>query len=389
MARMVAPRPRGLAVPQTAALSGTLLLALTTLIGFLEKPPSVVSGPLAVAFLLLGAATGWWPQQAGIALAMLLTASLAVPAEDSFAMFAVLIPIVVLGLRAEDRRLRLLLAVWYFAGLVALIHLRSPGDETLSEDLSTVLFVLVLLIASWALGWAIHALGRMKEHAQRVAVRGVQVAVAQDLHDTVANSLSLIAMRSDQARLAGHSTSEDLAFIADQSRQAIQDLRGMLEMLRRDPEVDLSQEPTPWRIESLETTLAQRTASLEASGFSVSALTEGDFSTLPPSTDRTLSKVLHEALSNVEHHAEPGSHCSVLITIKPTTIEMAVVSVAQAGPLHHLTPHPGPRLGIIGMRERMESCHGTLEVGRVDDRWIVEATAPVSVTQTARVGGRP
>lgn len=257
-----------------------------TLIGFLEKPPTLISLMLAVAFIVLGVATGWWPTAAGVGRGLLLMTSLAIPSEDSFAIFGVLIPITILGLH-RNQRARMLLAVWYFAGLVMLTALRYPRAESFAEDLSTMLFFAVLIIASWLLGSALHALSQVRRHEAQAVVRGVQVTVAQELHDTVAHSLSLIAMRSDQARLAGQGTPEDLSFIAAHSRQAIHDLRGMLEALRRDPHISVSQE-NPWQVDSLESSLAQFSTRLEEAGFTVAAITEGDLGALPTSADRTL-----------------------------------------------------------------------------------------------------
>ena len=379
---MVAPSPRRPAVPQAAALISATLLALMTMVGFLERTPTVGTWLVAGAFIVLSAVAGWWPVPAGVGMGLLLACMIAFPSTDSFAVFGVLIPITVLGL-SHSHRIRAVLALWFFAGLVALTVLRHPKADSLSEDLSSVLFFAVLIVAAWFLGSALNALVRLHEHEARSAVRGVQVTVAQELHDTVAHSLSLIAMRADQARLAGQGTPEDLRFIAAQSRQAIQDLRGMLETLRRHPEIATGPESNPWQVDPLRLTLKQRCEDLEKLGFSVSSAIEGDLERLPVSADRTLSKVLREALSNVEKHAAPNTPCSVLLAVTDSTAELAVVSTVTDGPSS--TPSTAVKLGVIGMRERLEACHGTLNVGRVGARWIMEATIPLGAAVVGKV----
>lgn len=382
MARMVAPPPSGLSVPQATALSGTALLSLMVLVGFLEKPPTVLVGLVSLAFLALSVASGWWPVPAGVAIGALLTASIAFPHEDSFALFACLIPITVLGM-ADQPRARRLLGAWYLTTLATLTTLRPGGTGELTESLSTVLFVVVVMAGAWLLGTVLHGLETRREHTRRAAVRRVRLSVAQDLHDTMAHSLSLIAIRADQARQAGHGTATDLQFIADHSRQAIQDLRGILAMLREDSrsEADVSS----WTVDPFPLVLEKDVSALRRAGFDVTTSVEGDPGSLPRTADGTLAKVLHEALANVQRHAEPGSHCTVMVTIGPASAELAVVSAVPRTPLHRSSDS----LGLLGMGERIEGAGGDLEVGRMGDRWVVQVSLPLLPATAPRLGGVP
>jgi signal transduction histidine kinase len=315
-------------VQRPAAIGASVVLTLMVLVIALERTPSPLAGAAAITLIGLGLASGWRPVHAGVAIGAVLTAMLAFPEDDTFAVFACLIPIVVLAVLGR-RRVQALLSLWYFAVLSTMTILRGSGG--VEGSLGTILFVAVLIGGAWLLGAALRGLELQREEARRSAIRRVQLSVARDLHDTVAHSLSLIALRADRAQVA-QGVDEDLSFIADESRQAIQDLRGMLNMLRRDIDVGgegLDPADTgSWTIDPLLTTLHRDVATLEAAGFHVTATTEGELESLSRTADTTLAKVLHEALSNVHRHAEPRTPCTIMISVSASAVELAPTPVS-------------------------------------------------------------
>lgn len=377
MALMVAPRPRGPTVQRPAAIGASVVLTLMVLVIALERTPSLFAGLVAAVLIGLGLASGWRPVPAGVGIGLVLTAMLAFPEDDTFAVFACLIPIVVLAVLGR-RRVQVMLSLWYFTVLATMTILRGSGGP--EGSLGTILFVAVLLGGSWLLGAALRALELQREEARRSAIRRVQLSVARDLHDTVAHSLSLIALRADRAQ-AAQGAHEDLSFIADESRQAIQDLRAMLKMLRRDVDVggeDLGSADTgSWTIDPLAATLQRDVATLRAAGFQVNDTIEGDLDSLSRTADATLAKVLHETLSNVHRHAEPRTACTIMISVSASAVELAVMSSTRIG--EGSGSHAG--LGLIGMRERVEASGGELQAGRVNDLWVVQVNLPGAVSR--------
>jgi signal transduction histidine kinase len=378
MPAMVAPRPRGPTVQRPAAVGASIVLTLMVVVISLERPPGPVGVVADIILIGLALASGWLPVRAGVAIGVVLTALLAFPADDTFAVFACLVPIVVLGVIGRHRT-KALLSLWYVAALGTMILIRGDG-ETTDGTLGAILFVLVLVGGAWLLGSALHGLERQREEVRRSAVRRLQLSVARDLHDTVAHSLSLIALRADRAQ-STHRPDDDLRAIGDESRQAIQDLRGMLTMLRRDIGVEnedaVLHDGGSWTIDPLLTILERDLATLRAVGFDVAATTEGDVGSLTRTADRTLAKVLHESLSNVHRHAEPRTQCTVIITVSARVVELAVVSVARSG---EGSPTQSG-LGLIGMRERVEALGVELQAGRMGNRWVVQVSLPHAVNR--------
>ena len=157
----------------------------------------------------------------------------------------------------------------------------------------------------------------------------------------------------------------------------------MLAMLREDSlsEADVSS----WTIEPFLFVLEKDVSALRRAGFDVTTSVEGDPGSLPRTADGTLAKVLHEALSNVQRHAEPGSHCTVMVTVGPASAELAVVSAVPRTPLHRSSDS----LGLLGMGERIEGAGGDLEVGRMGERWVVQVSLPLLPATAPRLGGVP
>ena len=349
------------------------LLAVATLATFPTLPPSPLGLALALVLCALTAVSGRWPMLVGVGICALLTAGVFLPEGLPLSSLGFLVPVAVAGTQGLIP-LRRLLSLWGLLALGADVLLRSDalGQPGLIPGVaSTLVFYTVLVLAAWLVGDALRLEHSRRRDSQRAALSHVRRDIAQDLHDTVAYSLSVIAIRADQARLKGTTTVDDLTFIAANSRQAIADLRGMMTMLRRDAE-GTPETPT-WLVEGLSDVLDRKSAELREAGFDVTATLEGDLALLPRSITETLAKVLHEALSNVRQHAMPRSGCAVLLTVGASEVELAVLSEvaenARARP---------DRLGILGMEERVGGLGGTFEAGRFGRHWAVRAAIPLT-----------
>jgi signal transduction histidine kinase len=114
--------------------------------------------------------------------------------------------------------------------------------------LSDVLFP----VGAWGLGEATRRWARRGEHLAAEAARAVadeRVRIARDLHDIVAHHMSVISLH---AGLAGYVISADLPAartaignVEDASREALLDMRRLLDVLRVDRagEIDLASQP--------------------------------------------------------------------------------------------------------------------------------------------------
>lgn len=189
--------------------------------------------------------------------------------------------------------------------------------------------------------------------------------------------MSVIAIRAEQGRRNGGATEADLAFIADRSREAIEDLRNVLAILRRD-EPDGSQFRMDWRSRPLAEVIAGETAALEEAGFPVAVTIEGRLDAVPRSIADAMGRVLHEASGNVQRHAA-GGECVLLVEVSDQHVELALIN--QLAPTRNTSHEP---LGILGMRERVEGLGGCLEAGPVGTHWILRATVPITARGALR-----
>lgn len=207
--------------------------------------------------------------------------------------------------------------------------------------------------------------------------------IAQELHDVVAHSMSVISVQATTARyrlpeLDGRSV-EEFDSIAGSARQALSEMRGLLAILRGGRDADLAPQPMIDDIPDL-------VESTRGSGAEV----ELEFPTEPiplnPTTGLTTYRLVQEALSNALRHA-PGAPIRVFVRAEGAQLSVSVVngipntieaspgqpdegqpSRVQPGRVQPdggqaTTGHLGGGFGLKGMRERVEALEGTLHVG--------------------------
>jgi signal transduction histidine kinase len=256
----------------------------------------------------------------------------------------------------------------------AAIHtnsLNQGGDATLG---------LVIAVAAWFVGDSVRARrsyieGLAEQAAQRQretlerAQRSVaeeRLQIARDLHDVVAHSLSVIAVQSGVGRHVIDDQPEEakkaLAAVEMTSRAALDELRRMLGVLRRDDHVPAALTPAPG-MGALGPLIDQvRSAGYDV-GLEVRSTAVGAVS---PNVELSIYRIVQEALTNVVKHAGPAT-VRVEIRDEPGAIVLEVCDNGR-GPSHLSSVPPGANgvathHGIVGMRERVALYDGSLWAG--------------------------
>lgn len=213
-----------------------------------------------------------------------------------------------------------------------------------------------------------------REEEARRRVDEERLRIARDLHDITAHSLSVIAVQAGAAAHVIDSDPEEarrsLRAIRETSRSALQELRGLLGVLRgaEDGPAPLAPTPSLSRLDEL-------THPLQEAGFTLNVEREGDMAGLPAFADATAFRIIQEALTNVLRHARPGE---ATVSVKRTPAVLSIV-VADAGPALVGGEPPGLGHGIPGMRERAAAIGGTVEAGPTHaGGWRVSALLPLS-----------
>ncbi len=219
----------------------------------------------------------------------------------------------------------------------------------------------VVLLCAWALGdstrrWAGHAQDAARDAAARAerAVAGERTRLARELHDVVAHHMSVVALQTGVARFvittdtAAARTAIDHA--SDASREALLDMRRMLQALRTDG-TDSELAPQPGLSDLGE--LVQR---LGAAGLAVTLSRSGRVRPLGVGAELCVYRVAQESLTNVLKHAGAG-RATIDLTYGDRVLTLVVRD--DGAPVADFSEG----FGLTGMRERAELYGGVLDAG--------------------------
>ncbi|MFD2399493.1 sensor histidine kinase [Prauserella oleivorans] len=226
--------------------------------------------------------------------------------------------------------------------------------------------------AAWMLGRA----GRERRHyavltAERHARDAVveeRLRIARELHDVVAHSMSLIAVkagvahhiatqRPDEARAA-------LGVIETTTREALVEMRQLLGVLRSTRDTTPELAPSPGLAGLSELTTRARAGGVEAE------LTVDVPVALPEGVELSVFRIVQEALTNVVKHAAPA-RCRVRVAADAESVEIEVADDGPGG-----DSGEGGH-GLVGMRERTAVHGGTFDAGpRPEGGFAVRAVLP-------------
>lgn len=265
---------------------------------------------------------------------------------------------------------RLVVATGFTAAVLLLLGLLWPQDLNPMQLIENV----VLFAAAFALGRSARSrraaidlvqqqaalLAAQQAELARQQVTGERLKIARELHDVVAHSLGVIAV---QAGVGSHVSVADpqearkaLDAISATSREALQEVRSMLGVLRSDTDT-VDYEPR--------TSLADLPRLLERtrmSGVPVEVTETGRPDTLPAGVELTACAVIQEGLANAVRHAH-GAPASLSLEHRPGRLGIEV----RNGPGRKLPGPTGSGHGLLGMRERVQLWGGSMEAAPAAD----------------------
>jgi signal transduction histidine kinase len=245
----------------------------------------------------------------------------------------------------------------------------------------------LLLLAAWVGGIAV--LRRRQELEQRLRVHVIdeRLRIARELHDVVAHSLSAITVQAGYARLTlerdSTVTATALEAIENTGRETLDELRGLLGVLRTAPPPASALEPAP--------TLADLPALLrrvpqvrdgDAPALDAELVVVGEPRPLPPGLELAAYRIAQEALTNVVRHAG-ASHAVVRVEYGPEALRINVHDDGR-GSRTSPSPEQGTGHGIVGMRERAALYGGDVSAGTGGDGGFeVLAVLPIHPAEVA------
>ncbi|MEZ2372239.1 sensor histidine kinase [Arthrobacter sp. RCC_34] len=228
-----------------------------------------------------------------------------------------------------------------------------------------------------------------REQAERDEYR---LALARDIHDVVGHSLSLINVQASVALHLGEKDparlTEALRNIKDASKDSLAEVRDLLDVLREQAPADdgIHSAPAAPRTPPVRhRTLAEVEALVEearAVGVRVELepsdglkTWQAETSPLTPATADALFRAVQEGLSNVRRHAAAPE---AMLACGSSGAELWFRLSSPAGEPATVV-HEGH--GLVGMRERVAACGGSMSARAEDGRFLLEVSVPRRVDE--------
>lgn len=204
---------------------------------------------------------------------------------------------------------------------------------------------------------------------ERLAIRNEErVALARELHDTVAHHVSAIAVQAQAGRVVAATRPEKgtevLAAIEAEASRTLAEMRSMVQVLRVDDAVAYSPQPGVTDLPAL---------ARDGTTPVVAVSLTGAFDRLPRPVDAAVYRLAQEALTNALRHGRGATRVDITLTREGDLVRLRV---ADDGRLD-AGPGPTPGYGLRGMAERAQLLGGSLSAGRGSGGgWVVEAVLP-------------
>ena len=214
---------------------------------------------------------------------------------------------------------------------------------------------------------------RTRDEEARRRVAEERLHIARELHDVVAHHIAVVNV---QVGVAEHLLGTDpdaatqaLGHVRHASASVLEELGGLLRVLRRPDDDGASTDPAPG--------MAQVDALVEtfrASGLDVRSSLSGEVRPLSVTAGLVAYRLLQEALTNAHRYGTGTADLAVAYT--PNELTMEVTNVV--GRLRAASrPDQGSGFGLLGMHERADAVGGEIRTSVEHDVFRVRAVLPL------------
>jgi signal transduction histidine kinase len=260
-----------------------------------------------------------------------------------------------------------------FAGLGALVATAVVVDVVFHGGLPPIpqsAGPFIVLLPLWLVGSAMRTrqlridaseeraarLEREQELSTRAALAEERARIARELHDVVAHSVSVMVVQAGAARQVLPTSPEEarqaLLAVESTGRDAMTELRGMLDLLGDDGGMALAPQPGIEQVDRL----VQR---VRDAGLPVELHVEGARRPLPVGVDLAAYRIVQEALTNALKYSGLAA-TTVVLDYREAELKLEVLDEGSAVPPRERTE---AGRGLAGMRDRVALYGGSLEAG--------------------------
>lgn len=200
----------------------------------------------------------------------------------------------------------------------------------------------------------------MKALRDRASLAAIseRTRIAREMHDIVAHSLTAIIVQADGGRYAGKKDPDmavaTLETIASTARESLDQMRGLLSVLRGADDNDDQRQSTPG-VDAV----PQLILEARANGLDIDYQTQGEPYHLDATRELTVYRIVQECLTNVIRH---GGTENAAVEIIWGVREVVVMVHNDVVSDHGKTWTGGSGRGLTGIRERAELHGGRIEI---------------------------
>ncbi|MCC3329649.1 sensor histidine kinase [Nocardia abscessus] len=362
-------------------------LHLTHAVPAAAQPFIAALAAFPVLLVRINPALGW-----AISAGSALVIALAIPHQPNNELpfqvvhvLCLLVTLFAVALRAPGQ---IVAVAWAATALLFATTMPGEGDAFANAawgwPIALAALVLFGLLIRW-LALSRRQLERQEEQNEleraRRAILEEKARIARDLHDVVAHHMSLVVVQAQTApyRVEGVGSAARAEFesIGATAREALNEIRGMLGVLRSDGQLP-EHAPQPKASDVIGLFEGARRA-----GVHIEWTVDGALETVPEVTGLALYRVAQESLSNASRHA-PGAPVLVRIA-RDTELLLDVENEPGATPAR---PVGNGGHGIAGMQARALAVGGEVTAQpHADGGFRVHARFPISVPEAAAVVG--
>ncbi len=236
-----------------------------------------------------------------------------------------------------------------------------------ADIIGGVLFLLLFV----ALAAVFRSRAELWQRRQREIRNQERLALARELHDTVAHHVSAIAVQAQAGgvvvRTQPAQAGAVFAAIESEATRTLTEMRAMVRVIREDswdaysPQSGVADLPTLARADAIP---------------HVDVSLTGAVTGLPGPVDAAVYRIAQEALTNAVRHARSATQVGIEVCRVGDDVRLRVTDDG----LTHAGSAAQPGFGLTGMAERAHLLGGSLSAGpSPHGGWIVEAVLPVQV----------
>ena len=260
-------------------------------------------------------------------------------------------------------------------------NIRNCISIILDFAIPSIIFAIIITTITVIIGYwqrtHVHTIQLLQEHnnairayrkkAQHIAVTAERARIARDMHDIVAHTLSIIIVQADGGRYAATKdislAKKTMHIIKNEAERAVHDMRRLLEALTDAPSGQLDFNHVPSLIEQAKIASPKNIFWHTVDGMNSQNRLNADAQTVA-------YRVVQESLTNIRKHAGDGIKINIHEQWKDQGLTLKItneINKLEANQEQNSgAPHKNG-YGLIGMKERIENLHGTLDYGKLND----------------------